>query len=218
MPRYLVERVGATAIAVAAGAVMLTPVAGHAAASHAAKVCLDGGSPGACAVIVPAPSGGTGSGSQVANRPTAPLPSTGVYALPTADVDALRTSTADFADPAAAVAAGLTDLDLCFDMMGSHYADPVTFGDGVLDARSPEALVYADVHGSTQLVAVEWVSTSPGEVDGIPLHLNHDLDVWVLHAWIGLDNPNGMLADHNPDVGACAPDPGAQQHTPSGGP
>ena len=218
MPRLLVERVGATAIAVAASAIMLTPQAGHAAASYAAKMCLDDGSPGACAAIVPTPASGTGSGTQVTGRPNAPLPSTGVYALPTAAVEALRTWTADFADPAAAVAAGLTDLDLCFDMMGSHYADPATFGDGVLEARRPEALVYADVHGSTQLVAVEWVSTSPGEVDGIPLHLNHDLDVWVLHAWIGLDNPNGMLADHNPDVGACAPDPGAQQHTPSGGP
>ncbi len=103
-------------------------------------------------------------------------------------------------------------------MMGSHYADPATFGDGVLDAHEPEALVYADVDGTTKLVAVEWVSTSPGQVDGIPLHLNHDLDVWVLHAWVGLDNPNGMLADHNPDVGACQPDAGAQQHTPSGGP
>jgi hypothetical protein len=214
----LVERVGATAIAVAAGAVMLTPLAGHAAASHPAKLCLDNGSPGECAVIAPASAHGAGSGSQVASRRSAPSAPTGVYALPTAAIDALRTWTADLADPAAAVAAGMSDLDLCFDMMGSHYADPATFGDGVLDAARPEALVYAEVDGSTKVVAVEWVSTSPGEVDGIPLHLNHDLDVWVLHAWIGLDNPNGMLADHNPDVGACAPDPGAQLHTPSGGP
>jgi hypothetical protein len=30
---------------------------------------------------------------------------------------------------------------------------------------------------------------------------------------VGLDNPSGMLADHNPDVGACEPDAGAQHHT-----
>jgi hypothetical protein len=212
-------RVGATVLAVAAGPVTLTPLAGHAAASHVARVCLDNGSPGGCRVVDPASSSGAGGGTEVASRPTAPLPPTGVYALPAADVDALRTWVADFADPAAAAAAGLTDLDLCFDMMGSHYADPATFADGVLDARKPEALVYADVDGTTKLVAVEWVSTSPGQVDGIPLHLNHDLDVWVLHAWVGLDNPSGMLADHNPNVGACQPDPGAQQqHAPTGGP
>ena len=128
----------------------------------------------------------------------------GLYALPDADVEALRTWSTEFADPAAAVAAGRVDLELCFDMMGDHYADPATFGDGILDPANPEALVYADVEGATTLVAVEWVSTAPGQVHGIPLHLNHDLDVWVLHAWIGLDNPAGMLADHNHDIGTCA--------------
>ncbi len=48
----------------------------------------------------------------------------------------------------------------------------------MLDPADPEALVYADNDGTQQLVAVEWVSTAPGEVLGIPLHLNHDLDVW----------------------------------------
>jgi hypothetical protein len=128
---------------------------------------------------------------------------TRVYALPTADLDALRVMATELADPKAALAAGYIDLDLCIDMMGDHYADPATFSDGVLGVAAPEALVYAAVDGAKSLVAVEWVSTAPGEVAGIPLHLNDDLDVWMLHAWIGLDNPSGMLADHNPDVGAC---------------
>ena len=132
-----------------------------------------------------------------------PKSSTGVYALPAADVDALRALAAGYATPAAALAAGRVDLDLCVDMMGEHYADPATFSDGVLDVAAPEALVCAQVDGATSLVAVEWVSTAPGQVAGVPLHLNDDLDVWVLHAWIGLDNPAGMLADHNPDVGTC---------------
>ncbi len=134
------------------------------------------------------------SGTASEDRPS------GVYQLSDADVDALRTAMAPYANPADAVAAGRVDLDLCFDMMGDHFADPATFGDGILDPADPEALVYADVDGTRQLVGVEWVSTAPGEVLGIPLHLNHDLDVWVLHAWIGLDNPSGM---HDPDVGAC---------------
>jgi hypothetical protein len=127
----------------------------------------------------------------------------GVYALTDDEVAAIRAWAEPFADPAAAEAAGMPNLDLCFDHMGDHYADAATFGDAVLDPAKPEALVYADVDGATKLVAVEWVSTAPGAVAGIPLHLNHDLDVWVLHAWIGVDNPAGMLADHNPNVGAC---------------
>jgi hypothetical protein len=129
--------------------------------------------------------------------------SAGVYSLTDEEIAAIQATIEPFADPAAAEAAGRVNLDLCFDMMGDHYAAPASFGDGVLDAANPEALVYADVDGTQQLVAVEWVSTAPGEVLGIPLHLNHDLDVWVLHAWVGLDNPSGMLADHNPDLGGC---------------
>jgi len=129
--------------------------------------------------------------------------STGVYALTDDEVTAIRDWAAPFASSDDAVAGGRVDLDLCFDHMGDHFADPASFGDGVLDPVKPEALVYADVDGTNQLVAVEWVSTQPGEVLGIPLHLNHDLDVWVLHAWIGLDNAMGMLADHNPAVGTC---------------
>jgi len=138
------------------------------------------------------------SSSAEGDRPT------GVYQLSDAEIAAIQATVEPFASSDDAVAAGRVDLDLCFDMMGDHFADPATFGDGVLDAANPEALVYADVDGTQQLVAVEWVSTQPGEVLGIPLHLNHDLDVWVLHAWIGLDNAAGMLADHNAAVGTCA--------------
>lgn len=128
---------------------------------------------------------------------------TGVFTLTDDEVGAIVSWAEPFATPADAEANGHPSLDLCFDHMGSHYADPASFGDGVLDAAKPEALVYADVDGTEQLVAVEWVSTEPGEVLGIPLHLNHDLDVFVLHAWIGVENPFGLLADHNPNIGEC---------------
>jgi hypothetical protein len=55
---------------------------------------------------------------------------TGVYALPTAGLDALRVMATELADPIAALAAGYIDLDLCIDMMGEHDADPATFSDG----------------------------------------------------------------------------------------
>ena len=119
------------------------------------------------------------------------------------DVQALRAATARFHNVKAALASGRVDLDLCFDQMGEHYADPATFGDGILDPLAPEALVYEHRGRHLQLVAVEWVSTTPGEVRGVPLHLNEALGVYVLHAWVWEKNPDGVLADFNPQVGDC---------------
>jgi hypothetical protein len=118
---------------------------------------------------------------------------------------AVRAATAKFHDVSAAIASGRNDLHLCVDQMGQHYADPNTFSDGILDPTNPEAMVYADDgSGHLHLGAVEWVSTTPGEVPGIgPLHLNPALGVYVLHAWIWTPNPDGMFADMNPQVGNC---------------
>ena len=65
--------------------------------------------------------------------------------------------------------------------------------------------MYEHVGDRLRLVAVEWVSTTPGDVLGIPLHLNDNLGVWVLHAWIWKFNPDGLLTDFNPRVGDCPP-------------
>ena len=126
-----------------------------------------------------------------------------VHELSGAQLHELRRATAQFHDVERAIASGRNDLGLCFDQMGEHYADPSTFGDGVLDPRAPEALVYAHVGDRLRLVAVEWVSTTPGEVLGVPLHLNENLGVWVLHAWVWSHNPDGDLADFNERVGDC---------------
>jgi hypothetical protein len=117
---------------------------------------------------------------------------------------AVMLSTAKYHRVDRALASGRVDLDLCFDQMGEHYADPATFADGVLDPRRPEALVYEHRGDRLRLVAVEWVSTTPGRVPGIgELHLNENLGVYVLHAWIWKYNPNGVFADFNPRVGDC---------------
>jgi hypothetical protein len=121
-----------------------------------------------------------------------------------ANLAALRHATARFHDVGTARASGRVDLHLCFDHMGQHFANPDTFSDGVLDPLDPEAMVYADDGtGHLRLVAVEWVSTTPGEVMDMPLHFNADLGVWVLHAWIWSPNPDGMFADMNPRIGNC---------------
>ena len=120
------------------------------------------------------------------------------------EVAALRQATAQYHRLDCALASGRVDLQLCFDQMGEHYADPATFGDGILDPLAPEALVYAHVGRQLLLVAVEWVSTTPGVVPGFgPLHLNEALGVWVLHAWIWRNNPDGMFADMNPRIADC---------------
>ena len=122
-----------------------------------------------------------------------------------------RRATNRYRDVNVAIADGFADLKLCVPQMGQHYTlggDAHTFSDGVIDAEKPEALVYADDgKGGLKLVAVEWVSTTPGSVVGQDLHLNTDLNVYVLHAWIAQGNPDGVFADMNPNIGGCADRP-----------
>jgi hypothetical protein len=120
------------------------------------------------------------------------------------DFTALRQATARFHDVEKTLASGRVDLHLCVDMMGQHYANPDTFSDGKLHRTDPEAMVYADDgHGHLRLVAVEWVSTTPGRVMNVPLHFNPAVNLYVLHAWIWERNPDGVFADMNPRIGDC---------------
>jgi hypothetical protein len=118
-----------------------------------------------------------------------------------------RRATNKYHDIDAALAAGYDDLHLCISQMGQHYTKDggnEEFLDGILDPEKPEALVYADDgEGGLKLVAVEWVSTTPGSVVGQDLHLNAELGVYVLHAWIWQGNPEGVFADMNPNIGNC---------------
>jgi hypothetical protein len=120
-----------------------------------------------------------------------------------AELAALRQATVRYHDVRAAVEAGRVDLGICVDHMGQHYADMHTI-DGVLDPLDPEAMVYADDgKGRLRLVAVEWISPSPGFVGDKALHFNPAFGVYILHAWIWSANPDGMFADMNPHIGDC---------------
>jgi hypothetical protein len=115
----------------------------------------------------------------------------------------LRRATSKYHDLDAAIASGRVDLHACVDHMGQHYADPLKI-DGVQDPLDPEAMVYADDgRGHLRLVAVEWISPTPGFVGDRPLHFNPTFGVWILHAWIWSPNPDGMFADMNPRLGNC---------------
>jgi hypothetical protein len=106
-------------------------------------------------------------------------------------------------------------LDHCFDNpgvggMGFHYINTDIL-DLKLNALQPEAMVYAPgPRGQLNLGAVEYIvpaadwdaagHTKPPFVLGHYLHLNKDLGVYVLHAWIWRHNPAGMFEDWNPTV------------------
>lgn len=106
-------------------------------------------------------------------------------------------------------------LDHCFDnpgvgAMGFHYIDADRL-DTTVDDMNPEALIYAPGQGGEmELVGVEyivpaepWDEENPGLLPashGIPFHLNSELGVYVLHAWLFRDNPAGLLQDWNPTV------------------
>lgn len=105
-------------------------------------------------------------------------------------------------------------LDHCFDnpgvgAMGIHYIN-VDLLDLELDPLAPEAMVYQqDEHGHLTLGAVEYIVPAEpwdAENDHLPhvlgqdLHLNEALGVYVLHAWIFMENTTGVFEDWNPDV------------------
>jgi hypothetical protein len=104
--------------------------------------------------------------------------------------------------------------------MGIHYVRNELVGDAVVDAASPEALVYEPRrHGRLRLVALEYVvfqeawdaaHASPPELFGREFELSpagnrYGLPAFYeLHAWLWKFNPRGMFDDWNPRV-TCRP-------------
>lgn len=134
------------------------------------------------------------------------------------DLARIRAATAQYKRLTVASAAGyalLPGLDHCFNnpgtgAMGFHYIQAASI-DLSLDLEKPEALVYAPgSNGQVQLAAVEyivpagpWDDVHPDdlpELMGRSLHLNKELGVYVLHAWVWKNNPEGMYKDWNPKV------------------
>jgi hypothetical protein len=99
--------------------------------------------------------------------------------------------------------------------MGVHYVKKALVGDGVVNATTPEALVYEPSQGTLRLVAVEYVVlksawaahhtaaprlfghvfnfTPAGNRFGLPAY-------YSLHAWIWKSNPSGEFSMWNPTV------------------
>jgi hypothetical protein len=104
--------------------------------------------------------------------------------------------------------------------MGVHFAKGDLIEDGVLDASTPELLVYEPRDGRMRLVAVEFIvladQWNAAHADGAPPVLMGQHFQFVgapnryrlpafyeLHVWAWRDNSFGTFVDWNPDV-SCA--------------
>lgn len=94
-------------------------------------------------------------------------------------------------------------------MMGHHFLKP-EFLDYKFNLLQPEVLIYAPgPSGKMRLVGVEY-ATNIDDMDNPPpapegftgnadeWAINTEFNVWTLHVWVGLNNPNGIFAMHNP--------------------
>ena len=135
-------------------------------------------------------------------------------------IDVVRNATDQFGDPSAAVAAGYAPFLGCVSgpqegAMGIHYVNGALVGDGVLDPRHPEALMYEPRNGQLRLVGVEFIvlaqtwdaqNPAPSSLLGQVFHYNGSPNrygipaFYELHVWAVKDNPNGAFADWNPRV------------------
>ena len=130
-----------------------------------------------------------------------------------ADLEALRQLTSGFTDLAAAQEAGFSErITPCWyhnaqGGQGYHYANTSRL-DATVSPLEPEVVMYEPTaDGSEQFVAVEyivpfaaWESEEPPMALGRPMMRNEQLELWVLHVWLGKDNPNGLYENWNPNV------------------
>ena len=133
------------------------------------------------------------------------------------DLAKVREATAQFHRTDAAKAAGydlVSGLDYCFNNpgvggMGFHYINTAIL-DTTVELLHPEAMVYTPSPNGLQLGAVEYIvpqgpwddagNTEPPMLMGQHFHLNEQLGVYVLHAWIWKNNSAGIFEDWNPAV------------------
>ncbi len=141
-----------------------------------------------------------------------------VATLSATSVQALMRSTNRFHNLSDAQAEGYAIFGGCFadstlGGMGQHYANNAFIADSTIQLRKPELLLYENVNGQDQLVAVEYIvfvdewhaagHTAPPRLFDTDFHINSTLlakPFYLLHAWVWKDNPSGLLSDWNPRV------------------
>jgi len=145
-------------------------------------------------------------------------------------LDVVRDVTAQYVDPAAAIAAGYAQKPVCVSgpnqgAMGVHFVNSMLLGDGKIDPQRPETLVYEDKDGQFRLVAAEYVVfKADWEAQGnkqTPMVMGQLMnfiaapnrfgfpDFYELHVWAWKNNPFGTFVDWNPHVSCAEHSPGA---------
>jgi hypothetical protein len=118
-----------------------------------------------------------------------------------------RSATARYHTLDSAIADGYADIDIVVQNMGYHYMNTNNVKD-TFDPAKPALLVYSKnpVNGKMRLVAVEYAipNTDPrpegftGNAD--VWENNPDFGLWLCHAWVWYNNPNGIFNEFNPRV------------------
>ena len=126
------------------------------------------------------------------------------------EIEQLKTAMAKYKDFNTAIADGY-DVDVTGyrTQMGHHYLKAILL-DGTFELDKPEVLLYApDGNGGMQFVAVEY-ATPIEDMDNPPpapegftgnediWEINTEFNLWTLHAWIELENPEGIFKPRNP--------------------
>lgn len=128
-----------------------------------------------------------------------------------ADLASLRSMAAPFENIDAARAAGYTEqITPCWyhserGGQGIHIARQEWI-DGNVSLLEPELTMYEpQADGSMQFLAVEyivpfaaWTQPEPPVMLGQTFMRNEGLGLYVLHVWLGRENPSGIYADFNP--------------------
>jgi hypothetical protein len=134
------------------------------------------------------------------SQPTAPLQ------IPLkAELTAAKVATARYRNLQNAIADGYVDIDVYMEGMGHHYMNESLL-DERFDAEAPELLVYEEIGGVMTLVALEYAvptaiaAEAPEGFTGTDdiWDNNTTFQLWTLHAWVWLDNPDGIFAPFNP--------------------
>jgi len=123
-----------------------------------------------------------------------------------------KSATARYLDFQVSESEGLIDVSGYVPNMGHHYLNPALV-DGTFELEKPEIILYVpDDQGDMQMVAIEYAIVpadpeNPGDPpagftgDQDAWHFNEMVGQWQLHVWTILDNPDGVFAPTNPEIG-----------------
>jgi hypothetical protein len=123
------------------------------------------------------------------------------------ELQVAKSATTRYANLSAALADGYEDINVVMSQMGRHYMKK-SLVDDRFEVDKPEILVYATINGNEQLVAVEYAipldksASAPAGFTGDDdvWDRNTGFQLWLLHAWVHRDNPNGVFKSMNPTV------------------